>query len=214
MKLIRNFLAGIGCLTVLVVLLVAAWLYRDEIRSWWSGRGDVVSAEISPELAEAVEQKLNALVRGDDGPELRLSETELQSWVRYRLLSQLPDGVYDPTVVLRDTTVRFTAALDFERLASSSGAAEGLQRIMGDSARVKTEIYPRVAAEGRGEATVLSLQAGVVPVPPMFIPNVLKQAGFESNGRTVVFPVPVDLAGIRIRNDQLILVRRGADGGG
>ena len=214
MALFRNFFASIGCLTVLVILLVGSWLYRAEIKEWWLERNEIVMSEPSAELAAAAEEKMEAIADGSASGEVRLSETELQSYMQYRVAGRLPDGIYNPAVDLRDSTMSLSAELDFNRLAASSSAAEGLQRFMGDSARVMTELYPTIAAPGEAAVTVLSLQAGMVPVPPMLIPmvldQVLEQFELESGGgRVVAFPIPEDVRAIRIENEELVLIRGG-----
>ena len=206
--MIRNFLAAIGCLTLLVGLAVAGWLYRGDIVEWWSGLlgEEVAAAEPSPELAARAEEKLETLLAGEADEEVRLSETELQSYVRYRLASRLPEGVEEPTVDLRDSLVHLAASLDLVRLGETSRAAESLRRFMGDSAKVNSELYPKVQGRGLGGLQIVSLQAGLVPVPPMFIPRILAQAGFETeDGRTVVFPIPLDVREIRIENEEIVL---------
>lgn len=206
--MIRNFLAAVGCLTVAVALILAGWFYRAEITEW--GRGllgdEVVATEPSPELAERAEEKLAGLLAGEADDEVRLSETELQSYVRYRLASRFPEGVTEPSLDLRDSVVHLSAALDLVRLGETSQAAANLRRFMGDSARVNTELHPRVQARGLGGLRILSLQAGLVPVPPMFIPQILAQAGFETEeGRTVVFPIPVEVREIWIEDEEIVL---------
>lgn len=214
MALIRNFFAGIGCLTVLLILLGAGWFYRAEIKEWWLERNEIVMAQPSAELATAAEEKMEAIADGSAAGEVRLNETELQSYMQYRVAGKLPDGIYNPAIDLRDSTMALSAELDFQRLAASSSAAEGLERFMGDSARVITELYPTIEAPGEASITVLSLQAGLVPVPPMFIPmvldQVLEQFDLESGGgRVVSFPIPEDVRVIRIENEELVLLRGG-----
>lgn len=206
MSPIRNFFAAVGCLAVIVGIAVGAWLYGDEIREWWAGRDGMEATEPSPELAERAAEKLEAFM-GEGGPdELRLSETELQSWARYRM--ELPAGVSDPQVDVRDSTVAMSVALNLVTLARQSEAAENLRRFFGDSARVNTELLPKVRSPGVGHITVLSLQAGVVPVPPLFIPNILAQTGFEvTGGRTVVVALPRDLREVEIEDEAVVLRR-------
>lgn len=205
--MIRNFLAAIGCLTLLVGLAVAGWFYRGDIVEWWHElRGEEVAAAPSPELAARAEEKLQGLLAGEADEEVRLSETELQSYVRYRLASRLPEGVEEPTVDLRDSVAHLAASLDLVRLGETSRAAASLRRFMGDSAKVNAELYPKVQGRGLGGLHIMSLQAGLVPVPPMFIPQILAQAGFETEGgRTVVFPIPLAVREIRIENEEIVL---------
>lgn len=207
--MIRNLLAGIGCLTVVIMLVITAWFYREDIERWWSGRAGVAVTEPSPELAERAEEKIRELAEGEGDDEVRLSALELQSWVRYRLAEGLPQGVYNPTLGLKDSTLEMSAELDLNRLAASSQAAEGLRRFMGDSARVVIELQPSVNGPGEGSVAVLSLQAGMVPVPPPFIPFVLRQAGLrtDASGRRVLFALPRDVDGIAVQGDELVITR-------
>lgn len=210
MSAIRNFLAGIGCLIVLAVLLVTAVYYWDDIHRWLDTRtADVVLTEPTPELAELAEEKIRRFAEGPGEDELRLSEAELQSWVQFRLAEGLPEGVYAPRLVLKDSTVEMSAELDLTRLSAGSQAADGLRRFMGDSTRITTELQPRVTGIGEGAVTVLSLQAGLVPVPPLGIPFVLRQAGFRTDGagRAVLFHLPPEISEIRVEGSEVILTK-------
>lgn len=203
--MIRNFLAAIGCLTLIVALLVAGWWFRDDLAAWWEARAGVVATEPSLELAEEAEVKVQGLMDGSED-EIRLSELELQSYLQYRV--SFPPGVYNPAVDLQDTTAKVSVDLNLAELSRGSQAADGLRRFMGDSTRVNTQVYPRVVEEGRAGLTVMSLQAGVVPVPPLFIPNILSQTGFEvSGGRTVIIPISREIEDIRIADDEVLLKR-------
>lgn len=207
MKLIRNFFAAIGCLTLILALVAAAWWYRDDLRAWWSDRNRVEVVHPNPELAAVAEEKLEALMAGRGPDEVRLNEMELQSFVRYRMADQLPPGIGDPMVTLGDSTLSLSVALDLVSLGQTVPAAAELRRFFGDSARVKTEVYPYLAEDGLGRVTVLNLQAGVVPVPPLLIPNLLSRTGFETEGRTLVVPLPPGLRGMRIQGEELIVSR-------
>ena len=207
MRLIRNVFAAIGCLVVLLGAGLVIWLYGDEIRDWWANRS-IETSEPNPELAERAAERLDAFLEPGGPDELRLTEVELQSWASYRAPATLPPGVGDPQVDVRDSTVAMSVALDLVTLAQQSEAAGNLRRFFGDSARVNTELLPSVEGPGVGHLTVLSLQAGVVPVPPMFIPNILAQTGFEvTGGRTVIVPLPRDIREIEIEDESLVLRR-------
>lgn len=205
--MIKNFFAWIGCLTALVIVVLAAWFFREDIQAWLTQGDEIVMSEPSVELAISAEEKLEAIADGTASGEVRLSEMELQSYVQYRLAERLPAGVTDPAVDLLDSTVAMSAALDFTRLEVAAEQVEMLRRMMGDSATVRTELYPTVGAPGEGRIEVLSLQAGVVPVPGPFIGMVLDGVGIEADGQTAILRIPDDVESIRVQDEEIVLVR-------
>ena len=205
--MVRNLFAGIGCLTVLVILGVVAWIFRDDIESWMRSRNEIVMGEPSPELAIVAEEKIQELIEGRGDRETRFTEAELQSYVQYRLVDRLPPGVGDPAVDLLDSTIAVSAALDFTRLDVGGAAVENLRRVMGDSATVTSEIYPTVGGPGSGRIEVLTLQAGVFPVPPMLIGTAIQGLGLPSEGRVVILAIPADVIELRIESETLVLIR-------
>ena len=207
-EMIRNFFAWIGCLTFVVVLVLAGWFFREDIQAWLTRGDQIVMSEPSAELAIRAEEKFEAIADGTARGEVRLSEMELQSYVQFRLAERLPAGVTNPAVDILDSTVVVSAALDFTRLEVAGDAVEMLRRMMGDSATVRTELYPTVGAPGEGRIEVLSLQAGVVPVPPMFIGRVLEGVGLQADGRTAILEIPDDVESIRVQNEEIVLVRQ------
>lgn len=207
MALIRNMFAGIGCLTVGLVLVLAGWFYRDEIREWVDSRNEIVMSEPSPELAMRAEEKIEDVIDGEGDRETRLSEVELQSYVQYRLVDRLPPGVYEPAVDVRDSTIAVSARLDLRRLELAGSAVENLRRMIGDSALVTSEVYPTIERPGRGRAEILSLQAGMFPVPPMLIGMGIQRLGLENQGNAVLVTLPEDVLELRVENGDLVLVR-------
>ncbi len=209
MAIVRNFFAGIGCLTVLAALGVVGWFYRADIEDWVRARrgGDIVMVAPSPELAAKVEETFRELAEGRGDRETRLTETELQSYVQYRLVDRLPAGVERPAVDLRDSTVAFSAMLDFRRLQVEGTAVEGLRRMMGDSAQVSGEVYPTMTAPGRGRVHIVSLQAGLFPVPPMLIGTAAQGLGLQTEGQAVLLDVPEDVIEVRVENEEIVLIR-------
>jgi len=208
MAIVRNFFAGIGCLTLLAILALAAWLYRDEIVEWVESRNAIEMSAPSEELAALAEEKIGQLRDGTAPDEVRFSEMELQSYVQFRLIERLPDGVYAPAVDLKDSTIAVSAELDLVRLAATVEAADGLRRFLGDSTRVLTEVYPEILDDGSGVLTILSLQAGVVPVPPIAIPALIDRAGdigIKAEGNRVLFPLEGAYRSIRVAADEVVL---------
>lgn len=209
--MIRNVLAGIGCLTVLAILAVAAWIYRADIERWIQDRRspEIVMIEPSAELADQVDRKIRAIENGEAPGETRFTESELQSYVQYRIVDRLPAGVSDPAVDLQDSTMAITALLDFTRLQVEGAPVENLRRVMGDSARVAGMVMPLIQRPGEGRIRILSLQAGMFPVPPLLMGNAISSLGFLGDGQDVLLAIPADIVDVHIENEELVLIRGG-----
>lgn len=209
MAIFRSFFAGLGFLTFLVILAASGWFFRDDIAAWLGNRGGerIVMVEPSPELAAKVEDTLRELAEGGGARETRLTETELQSYFQYRLIDQLPPGVEDPAIDLRDSTIVITAKLDFTRLSVAGAATENLRRMLGDSARVSGEVYPQIGGPGEGRIQILSLQAGIITVPPFLIGAAIEQLGLRADGAAVLVDIPEDVVDVRVENEEIIFLR-------
>jgi len=207
MALVKNFFAGIGVLTVLLLLAGSGWIFRDDIEAWVNSRKEIVMSEPSPELAAVAEKKIQEVIDGEGGRDTRLSEAELQSYLQYRAAERLPAGVNHPAVDIQDSTLAVSAGLDFTVLEVGGDAVENLRRVLGDSALISSELFPSVVGPGKGRVDVLSLQAGLFPVPPMLIGTAIKQMGWPADGSAVLFDIPLDVVGFRIENEELVLVR-------
>lgn len=211
MALVRNFFALIGFLVVLVVLAGAGWFFREDIQAWMNSRNEIVMTEPSPELAEVARDKLQAILDGEVGGESRLTEAELQSYVRYIAAERLPPGVNNPALEIRDSTLAISAGLDLRvlQVPGADDAIQNLRRALGDSALVTTELLPAVTRPGQGRVQVMSLQAGMIPVPPMLIGMAIGQLGLPTEGSSVLFAIPADVTELRVENDEVVLVRGG-----
>ena len=207
MALIKNAFATIGFFTVVLVLGLGGWIFRDEIKNWVNERNEVVMTEPSPELAVLAEEKIREVLDGEGGRETRLTEAELQSYVRYRAAERLPAGVNNPAVDIQDSTLAVSAGLDLTVLDVGGDAVENLRRVIGDSALVSSELLPRVTGPGRGRVQILSLQAGMFPIPPMLIGTAIQQLGLPNEGAAVLLDLPLDVVELRIENEELVLIR-------
>lgn len=212
MGFFRRLFTGLGFLTFLLILLVAGWIFREDIEAWLANLGadEIVVAESAPEFgpeaAADVDTTLQELGAGRGAAETRFTETELQSYVRYQLTPRLPAGVGEPAVELRDSTVAFSVMLDFTQLPIDADQAANLARLLGDSARVAGEVLPQVGESGEGRVHLVSLQAGVIPVPPMMIGMAAQQLGLRADGRTVLFDIPETVVDVRVENGEIALL--------
>lgn len=213
-ELVRNCLARIGCLTLLVAGAVGTWYLQDDVRAWWESRAAVPGdAEPTPEIADRAETRLQELLDADGGAEVRLGENEVASLVRYRIADRLPVGVSDPAVALGDTTARATALLDVPRLLEGR-VPPMLTGMLGDSARVTVELLPSVPAPGTVRLSLVEVRAGALQVPPMMIPWLLEGLNLPAapgGSGAVEFAVPVeDLTQVKVEDRHLVLVRNGS----
>lgn len=199
--MLKNCLARIGCLTLLALAAGAGWLFRDEVGAWWNR---LESARFVEEPSEAAaleaERKIRRLWEARPPVTVRLSEPELQSLVLFRVGPDLPDGIERPAVEIRDSTMVLTALLRLDRMVGVPGA-EMLRTFLSDSATFTVELSPRVERPGEARVDVLALQAGSVAVPSMMVPALLGQLELpdaRAEGRGLVFPVPAQLAAIRV----------------
>ena len=207
MGVIRGLFRSLSFLVFLLALVVTGWIFREDIEAWLAnvGGGDVAMSEPSAEAARGLEARLRALAAGGVGGETRFTEVELQSYVEYGVAPQLPDGITMPSLEVRDSTVAVSARVDFTRLGVAADAAATLGRMFGDSALVAAEVAPEVGAAGEGRLRIVSLRAGVIPVPPLLLGVAGQQLGLRMDGRTVLFDIPAAVTGIRIEDGEIVL---------
>jgi hypothetical protein len=178
----RSCLAGVGCLTLLALGGGAAWMYWPEIQEWWSARSPNVVFEVEPseELAADAEARLRSMLEEGEPVEVRLTEPEVQSLVLYRVGPTLPPGVSEPLATLQDSTVEVSALLDLEQLAEPT----------------------------RGELSILRLQAGLFPVPPLLIPGMITQLGFSTaagNPQAMAVEIPPEIQSVTVEAEELVV---------
>ncbi|MGW8283134.1 MAG: hypothetical protein ACWGON_07530 [Gemmatimonadota bacterium] len=205
--MIRNFLARVGCLTLIAVIGFGVWYFRDDIATRL-GRVEVVarSSEPSEDLARRAEQKLNSLSR--EGPsEVTFSESELQSLLTYRAAPYFPRGLEDPIVDVRDSTIVISALVrpgDLEEYAPP----EIMQQFLSDTSRVVATIVPGLRRPGMGQVTVTSLQAGALVVPAIAVPFILQSLeipGMDASGSDILIPLSTAVTGVSIGDASLTI---------
>lgn len=212
--MIRNFLARIGCLTLIAAVVFGTWHFRADI-SRALGRVDVVapSSEPSEILARQAEEKLTSLSTDGDA-EVRLTEAELQSLLTFRVAPYLPRGIEDPLVEVRDTVIILSALIRPEELEEIA-TPELLQQFLADTARVAATLIPGLRRPGMGQLTVTSLQAGALVIPALAVPFVLQSLeipGMDASGSDILVPLSSAVSGIAL-HDAAITIRMGTAGG-
>lgn len=210
--MIKNCLARIGCLTLLLLGGAGAWLWRDQIRAEWHDLWPAVSAPAqrgpSEAAARRAERKFADFLRAKPGSELRLSEVEVQSWLAYRAGPRLPRGVSDPSITLGDSTATLEGFVRVQELPGSRNLGP-LARVLGDSARVEVTVLPEVRRPGTLSLEVEGAKANGLPVPPLMLPFALRGLGLptDASGRAVRVPLPPQVAAARVEQTQLVLER-------
>ncbi len=205
--MIRNFLARVGCLTLIAGAGFGVWHFRDDIATAL-GRVDVIARSSVPseDLARRAEQKLNSLsLEGDT--EVTFSESELQSLLTYRAAPYFPPGIEDPIVELRDSVIVLSALVRPDELEEFA-PPEVLQQFLSDTARVAATIIPGMRRPGMGQVTVTSLQAGTLVIPALAVPFVLQSLdipGMDASGSDILIPLSTAVTGITMGNASVTI---------
>ena len=133
---------------VMLVILAAAFLYRDRLVATWHDlrgtRQDEVTA--SPELARVAEDKLDAL-RAGTTPHAALSAVELESLLAYRYQGAIPGFLGSPTVELQGERVRLRARMDGKRVEAGRALGHFFLRIVVSQAA----LIAKPGGKGKGE---------------------------------------------------------------
>jgi hypothetical protein len=190
--MIKNCLARIGCLTLIVVVVGGGWWFREDIAGWWRQLEITASSEPSEDLARRAADKLRGMASADRPTDLRLSQAEIQSLLTYRAAPLLPEGISEPLVEVRDSTFLLSARVD-PRGLQGLASPEVVERLLSDSASVVVELWPGVVEPGVARVEVVTLQAGSIVVPSMMVPWILESIempGVETTGVTVLLPIP------------------------
>ena len=134
--------------------------------------------EVSPAAAQALEEKMRLLATPVPntakplGP-VTITETEANSYLKYRGQSFLPPAVHDPEVHITSDRVSGAAEVDFDQLNQQAAKADDW------ATRAMTSIFSgrqRVNATGKletrngqGKATIESASIGNTALPPALL---------------------------------------------
>jgi len=205
--LIKNFLARVGCLTIIAAVALGTWHYRGEI-SAALGRVEIgaPAGEPSEQLAQSAEEKLLSLA-GSTDTEVSLSEAELQSLLSYRVVPYLPPGIEDPLVRFDDSVVVLSALLRPDQL-DQYAPPDLLRQFLADTARAAAVLVPGIRRPGTGQVTVRSLQAGALLVPSMMLPFILQNIqipGLDASGSDILVPLPGRVSSIDVVDGEVVV---------
>ncbi len=207
--MIKSCLSRVGCLALIVLVLTTGWVFRKDISGWWNRLEISASSEPSEKLARDAGRKLQELADGRSGGRLVLSQAELQSLLTFRIMPLVAEGIDDPVVEVRDSSVILSAQLHPEQLEGLA-SKEILRQFLSDSTRVTTELVTEVFTPGVAAVRVAGLQAGSIAVPSLMVPwilGTLEIPGVESTGSILLVPIPPQVTRIEVTPGELILTR-------
>ncbi len=213
--MIKNCLARIGCLSLVLIVVGGGWWFREDIAGWLQRLEITSASRPSEQLAARASEKLESFATPDGGDELALSQAELQSLLTYRAQPLFPEGISEPVVEVRDSTVVLSASVDPQGLEGLA-SPEVVERLFPDSARVLVELWPGVVSPGIARVEVLKLQAGSIMVPSLMIPWILdsiEMPGVETTGVTLFLPTPGRVSRFAVDGDRLVLEMAGSEDG-
>ena len=208
-----------GCLrrilavVVLLALLVAAWIFRDQLLGLWQGLRDGDEPEIaSPALAERAERKLATLNEPDPPARVALSSAELQSLVAYRMVESLPPFILDPVVTVEEGDLRVSARVPTDEVAGVGGigGSDEILAMLPDTTEVEAKAHLIPLGTGRVGLAVDEVTAASIPLPSRVIPRILESVGRRDEAslpaQALAVNLPAGVAGVYARGDSIIFI--------
>lgn len=219
MRLVRGCLAQIGCLTLVIAIAIAAWVFRGPLLERAQrllgrpARLAPVVVRVESEVADSVESKVRRFLRpAPPVGELWFTASEVQSWVKYRVEPALPSYVHDLRVALAEADLSVEARVETRRVPR----IEALGRIAGFLAdTTDVRIVGRLDGIGRGRGALFvdRLYVAGVPLPDPVRDRLLaallgRSADPRLPPHAIAFPLPAGVIDIAVREGAVVV--RGA----
>lgn len=163
-------------LLLLIIVLALGWFYRDELRSVWHSLRRPVDVAVSSELADSAAARLDMALKGHRPARVALTQPELQSLLKYRWKSFLPDYVARPDVQLNEGRIRLQAAVPTARFRRLRELQDVLS-FLPDTAELAATGQFIPLAPGRVALEVSEITAARIPVPQRLVPVILDNLG-------------------------------------
>ena len=212
MGCLKNVLAGIGCLVVLVAAAVVGFLYRERLAHLWRrARGvpeppPVVYVLPSAGGAARAEAALRELARRGGPAYVDIAPAELAALID-RELARAPRRVFDSVAVaLSDQRVQVKGSLDMSLVPQRllGPLAEGLGRREPVTAGGVLAVGP----DGTVRWTLDQLVIREFPFPKSVIPAIVRSFGLaDSRDGAVAIPLPVPVGDVRVSPSGVRLYR-------
>ena len=173
----------------------------------------------SPQDAESLDRKIQVIARhSTESPSqarrTTVSEREVNAYLRYRVSSELPAGVTEPSVTLAgDGRLGGRALVDLDqvrRKQSSGGWLDPMSYLTGKLPVTVTGVL--VSQKGSAQFKLESAEVGGVPMPKTLLQEIVAyHTRSEAHPRGVSFEQPFDLPAeidhIEIGRGQAVVVQ-------
>jgi hypothetical protein len=213
-------LRTLGCLIVVVIIGVAAFLTRDRWMSklpWVSSRPDTTVTAIAdrwlPLTQAGADRTRDALQKLSTprGPVfLTLDGSDVASYVFMQIVKQMPASTDSFAARIDGDHIRLRARM---RTADLGGAVTGmLGKLLGDRERVEMGGTLRVIGKGRAEFRVDAVKIRDIGLPNPLITRLVRAvasgpraAGLDENGLPIA--IPSYIGDVRVQNGKITLYK-------
>lgn len=202
----------VATLSILIVLLGGAWLFRDRLRTAWQDiRGlREASPVATPELADRAQAKIEAL-RDGTSPRVALSGIELESLVAYRYRGAVPGFLGSPAIQLADDRLRLRVNVPVDKLPNIEALGEAAM-FLPDTTELVVSGRLLPLETGRVALVVDDVSAQRLPLPGRIVPGALERLGRRDEPGlppdAIALPLPPGVAAAYIGRDSLVLLAR------
>lgn len=169
---------------------------------------------LSRELSDAFGKKLELLEKFERDPkakrtQVRVFESELNSYVRFALAEKVPRGLRDVRIILRDGRLELRGLANLSQFSElkdkAAGAASFLSLLGGEMA---VEIVANFKSDrGFGQFQVVSAQVGPMPLSPSMVAEIVAKATVDASrpsGFDIRSPFRLPYSAKRIRPSQAV----------
>lgn len=169
---------------------------------------------LTRELSDALGKKLEMLEKFDRDPKARrtpvnVSESELNSYVRFALAEKVPRGLREVRIVIREGRLELRGLANLSEFSDlkekASGAASFLSLLGGEMA---VEVVADFKSDrGFGQFELLSAQVGPVPLSAAVVSDIVARATTDAarpNGFDIRAPFRLPYSVKKIRPQQAL----------
>src|SRR4051812_22186913 len=222
MLIVLGCLRKIVGLFLLVVIVAAAYFYRDRLKRAWhdlnGGPGSESVAQYAPvDLQASANKKLQSIADGAPPDHVVLSSDELQAILSKRFSAILPGYVDSARVELRDGRVHLSARVPTKNLPQLSTLGQ-VASILPDTTAIGVSGQLIPISDGRVALGVDNISAAGIPLPHRIVPEIIQKIRRASPpglpDDALDFPLPPGASTAYVRGDSLVLLTRGTRAAG